>query len=376
MASAHAEQGAAIVATLAEAREFPEVFIGLGFADHRGDAVAFAERAAIADLATRLRLAEGTVRDRAHQTVTLRERTPNVWASMCAGEIGAANARVIADLSLTLPPESWADFERAVLSAASTLAPARFRVLARAARERIHPDAAVEAHKHRVEERRVWVEPDLDGMAWLTAYLPATTAHRAMAHLDRTALSLASAADETRTLAQLRADVAGDLLAGVLSDPSAVGVSVAVTVPMLTLLGRGEEPGTLEGYGPIDAETARALAAHAPSFSRILTHPVSGTVLDVDRKSYRVPADLKRWLRVRDGGCVFVGCGRRAADCDLDHTIAWEDGGTTSAANLGHLCRNHHRVKHNSLWYMEQTSAGIRWTSPTGAVHDADPPPF
>ncbi|QWT24467.1 13E12 repeat family protein [Subtercola sp. PAMC28395] len=41
--------------------------------------------------------------------------------------------------------------------------------------------------------------------------------------------------------------------------------TVIVTVPVMTLLGHTDEPGDLSGYGPIDAETARELARHAPS---------------------------------------------------------------------------------------------------------------
>jgi len=55
-----------------------------------------------------------------------------------------------------------------------------------------------------------------------------------------------------------------------------------VTDPVLTLLG-GNEPGTLNGYGPIGTDTARKLAAHGPSFLRLLTHPVWGAVLELDR---------------------------------------------------------------------------------------------
>ncbi len=220
-------------------------------------------------------------------------------------------------------------------------------------------------------------------MAWLSAYLPATIALRAMHHLDHAAESLAAHPNETRTLAQLRADVAGDLLAGVLGASAhgggapAVGVRVAVTVPVMTLLGHGDEPGILEGYGPIDADTARRLAGHAPSFTRILTHPVTGTILDVDRTTYRVPADLKKWLEIRDGGCTFPGCGRSARNCDLDHTTAWEHGGTTSAGNLAHLCRHHHRLKHKTGWTVERDTHNVLvFTSPTGATRGADPPPF
>jgi hypothetical protein len=45
----------------------------------------------------------------------------------------------------------------------------------------------------------------------------------------------------------------------------------------------------LEGYGPIDIETARRLAADAPGFTRILTHPETGAVLSLGRDRYAIP---------------------------------------------------------------------------------------
>ncbi len=104
---------------------------------------------------------------------------------------------------------------------------------------------------------------------------------------------------------------------------------VYVTVPVLTLLGHSEQPAELDGYGPIDADTARRLAAHAPSFRRILTHPETGAYLSYGRKTYRAPADLAGYLRIRDGGCRFPGCSRRAARSDIDHTTDWAAGGAT-----------------------------------------------
>lgn len=70
--------------------------------------------------------------------------------------------------------------------------------------------------------------------------------------------------------------------------------TVVVTVPGLTLLGRGDEPATLEGCGPIDLDTARRLAGSATSWVRLLTHPVSGAPLVLDRTTYRVPVALRR----------------------------------------------------------------------------------
>jgi len=145
-------------------------------------------------------------------------------------------------------------------------------------------------------------------------------------------------------------------------------------VPVLTLLGHSDEPAELDGHGPIDAETARRLAAHAPSFRRILTHPETGAFLSYGRSTYRVPADLVGYLKVRDGTCRFPGCSRRAVGCDVDHTRDWATGGTTRHDNLAHLCRKHHRLKHHTRWRMSQAAGGdIHWTSPAGREYATSP---
>lgn len=131
---------------------------------------------------------------------------------------------------------------------------------------------------------------------------------------------------------------------------------VAVTIPVMTLLGLSDEPGDLAGHGPIDADTARRLAAQAPSFLRILTHPETGTVLSVGRDRYAVPADLRSWLRLRDETCRFPGCSRRAQRCDIDHVKDWAHGGATDHDNLIHLCRKHHRLKHTTGWTVSTES--------------------
>jgi hypothetical protein len=64
----------------------------------------------------------------------------------------------------------------------------------------------------------------------------------------------------------------------------------------------------LEGYGPIDAATARRLASLAPTWERILTDLATGAALGVGRTGYRPPAALRRYLAHRDRGCIFPGC--------------------------------------------------------------------
>ncbi|HXH34031.1 MAG TPA: hypothetical protein VNJ54_06410 [Plantibacter sp.] len=73
-----------------------------------------------------------------------------------------------------------------------------------------------------------------------------------------------------------------------------IRATVQVTVPVLSLLGITETPSTLDGYGPIDADTAARLTITAPSMTRLLTHPAAGGgpghVISIIRWPGNIPA--------------------------------------------------------------------------------------
>lgn len=284
------------------------------------------------------------------------------------------------------------------------------------------------------EQRKVCLNPTDDGMAWLQMLLPAVDA---VAAFDRTrdiARRLAkdenghNRNDETRTLTQIQSDVARDLLIFgwttdtptaqqsakpplYLEDPSthssvtrnvftyssdstitaasdpqplqphhSMGIGrgiqahVTVTVPVLSLLGTSKAVTDLAGYGPIDGDTARELCAEAPSISRILTDPLTGIALALDRKRYRPPAELARWVKTRDRTCRAPGCTRPAHRCEIDHTVDWQYGGTTDHQNLASLCRKHHMLKHRTKWKIHNLGDGtLHWQSPSGRVIQTRP---
>ncbi|GIG37505.1 HNH endonuclease signature motif containing protein [Cellulomonas pakistanensis] len=158
---------------------------------------------------------------------------------------------------------------------------------------------------------------------------------------------------------------------------SAPRTVVHVTVSLATLMGADDEPADLAGYGPVDAQQARAMALDLGStWRRIVTDPLSGTVLDVGRTTYRPPAALADHVRHRDKYCTAPGCPVPATRCDLDHTIEYHpppEGspprplGTTCAHNLGPLCRTHHRLKTAGILRVRQPTAGeFVWRTPSG----------
>ncbi|WP_263731829.1 HNH endonuclease signature motif containing protein [Cellulomonas sp. SG140] len=368
-------------------------------------------RGMLAELAASLRVPEGTLARRLTR-ITMLAAFPRLHAAHLSGQLSAAHVGAVLDVFHGIE-------DREVLAAAdAALAGRAIEVTApqlRAAAHRWRARHAPRTREERVRvagDRFVDVSPADEDLCWLTALLPAAAAMGVLHRIDDLAAAV-TGPDESRTLPQLRADVLCDLLltpdiadhrpgdgelpADALSGvhgapgsddapcevPTSTGVpswvrgivpQVVLTVPVLTLLGHGDEPAELDGFGPVDLDTARALCANAPTFTRVLTHPETGAVLSVGRQQYTVPADLRRAVQLRDATCRFPGCRRRAARCDIDHSTAWAHAGTTDLTNLACLCRKHHHLKHQAGWRVTHHPDGtLDWHSPTGRHYATRP---
>ena len=336
-----------------------------------------AHRVLVTELACALRIPERTAEALIADSRALVHELPRTLAALSEGSITWRHARAIVEHACSLPEDARAAFETVVLPSAKTMTVAKFDRKARVERERRHPESINDRHRKVIDDRSVDCQPASDGMAWINAYLPAADAQGIYNRITDMAVSQ-QGPEEARTLTQLRADLFAELLLDgrLHADRNGSGIRprVLVTVPVLTLLGISDEPATLEGYGPIDIDTARELAAMAPSFTRILTHPETGAVLSVGRDRYTVPADMRTWLRVRDGTCRFPGCSRGARRCDIDHTVDRQFGGPTNHDNLAHLCPAHHHLKHMTGWSVRQLGGGmLEWMSPSGHGYTTEP---
>ncbi|MFI9453288.1 DUF222 domain-containing protein [Amycolatopsis sp. NPDC052450] len=155
----------------------------------------------------------------------------------------------------------------------------------------------------------------------------------AYTRIDREARALKTG-DEPRTLDQLRADVALDLLLGGQGGNSE-RAEVFLYMDLATYLGVNEDPAELAGHGYIPASVAREIAGGPDTvLRRIITDPLSGQVLDLGRDRYRPTAGVGEFVRVRDRECRRPGCQRPAQACDLDHVVPWQFGGHTNADEL------------------------------------------
>ncbi len=351
--------------------------------------------------------AAGSLLADAHQLATT---LPLTLSALSAGTMSWQHARVMVDETAGLDAQGAAALEAHFLDPAAPnpargcpageMPASRFRHKARTWRERHHAESLEVRHAKCALDRRVEYTPDRDGMAWLSAYLPAATASAIWNRTTAVARGL-QFPDERRTLAQLRADAYATALltggnAGIMDDigvggheTAAAGTAqnpgkvptpraqVVVTVPVFALLGTTDEPAMLDGYGPIPVSMARDLVANgADSFRRVLVDPRDGASLEIGRTSYRLTSAMRNWLRLRDGRCPFPGCSNHSLDNEADHLLPWHRGGGTGIANLAQPCPKHHRLRHTTSWSPSPATKNEPpgWISPSGRRYKSEHP--
>lgn len=327
-------------------------------------------------LAYRLKITETMAGLYLHHGHMLTNHLPQTLEALVEGDISYKHATVIVDQADTLPAEARGAFDAELAPTARDITAGTLATKARHLREKMHPESIRDRHVKAKADRYVAVDPTKDGMAYLTVLLPAVEGIGIFNRIHDIADSVNCASDP-RTPGQIRADIARDLL---LYGQHHQGFgkhivpNVHLTVPALSMLGRSEEPAMLEGYGPIDPETAREYAGNDDSWVRILTHPETGAVLSIGRTKYKVPKAMRRYVHFQDQTCIFGPCGTPAEHCEIDHIHEWQDGGATEVQNLASLCRRHHKLKTYTGWSYEQLPGRIiRWTDPLGVQYLTEP---
>jgi Domain of unknown function (DUF222) len=300
----------------------------------------------------------------------LQERLPQIWQALAGGEIDVWRAKVIADRTVHLSDDATAAIVGRVLDQAPTLTTGQLRARIDRLALEVDSESAAAGYEAATLGRRIVAQANLDGTGNLVGL--SLQPHRLQAALRRvnTIARSLNTAEETRSMDQLRADVFLDLLVGVPTDAPAGTVHLHVDLDTLAAL--NEHPGDLNGYGPVISDIARQVAEAGVDgeWRYTVDDTATDSLVATGTTRRRPDTAMRRRVEARSRTCVFPGCRMPSIDCDIDHTVAYADGGPTSDCNLAPLCRHHHRIKHLAGWrYRPIGHWDYAWTSRLGHVY-------
>ncbi len=258
-----------------------------------------------------LRVDRTTCRRMLHESLVL-VTLPETCAALEQGRLGVPHARVLVDELALLSPAQAAEVEAELVPRLDDRPPSRVRDMTRRAVLKVDPAAADRRRATARAARRLSVQPEADGMAWIRLLVPAEQALAVLAAADehtRGADPTGRSADQRRAdwaLQQLLAQDDRAARAGTVDDVTDEDATASdapldrrrrrrfqaiITVPVAVALGLSDEPCDLAGYGPITAQHGLELLAVA-ELRRVCVDARTGQVLTSDDHVYRpVAAD-------------------------------------------------------------------------------------
>ena len=379
------------------------------------------------ELAGELHLTYNSAAGQMGYAAAVAERLPGCLAALGAGKLNAVQLRIIEEETSILSAADAAKAD-AELADAGTLTYGKLRAAAHRLVLKLDPEADArrkEAARRAAEVRRFREQSGNAGM--VARELPSADTLAAWQNVEQRAQAL-RAAGFPGTLEELRVRAFLELLQGrdsrdAQDDGPSVAAQVTITVPWSAQEEQSAGPAEVDGFGVVDHNDTRdllAAAARDPRTRWCVTtlhpdgtasahacvpgrHPPPGfapgpdppvRLLDWLRQrraeitpitrgtcdhqhaeaGYRPSRKLQHLIRARNARCGAPGCGRPAARCDLDHTVAWDKGGLTCECNLYPLCRHHHKCKQSSGWSLAQPEPGILvWRTPAGRTYSTTP---
>ena len=382
-----ARRAASLADAIGFARAHPEIYALPG----DPAPIATAERCAVIDAALRLQLSENQVRNLVSAADRARALLPALWERAWEGFATLTQVEIGVDLLSRFDghEDARAVFDAALAEAALTCSPGAFRAKARRLADRLAPADPVVEHEAAFARRRLSIERDQAGMSWVHLYTDTARARAIYRCATSTAKNTRKRArrgglNDPRTRDQVRADLAAGWLTGA-GTPTAVKTKVYVTVPadVFTETARASvralpvpagapdlnEAARLDTGETIDRATAIRMLLEAGSFTRIITDPVTGVILDMDRRSRKATRQQREWLIQTHATCSRDGCTHPAADSDVDHWDPYNgpNRGPTGLSNLGPLCATENLDKQRTRFrYRRRPDGTVQLTTPTG----------
>ena len=325
----------------------------------------------------------------------LTERFPLLLAKVLAGEVCTGTVQRVVTVCEGLDKAACAKVDAIMAGKLADLDPGRVAAFTRRVATRVAGEQLRAAQRRNRRDRFVETRPGPDGATWWSALLPAATSAVAWSAITTLGAEYA-AKDESLTADQARADAFTDLLLRNVT----VTAKVTLGIPVITDTAREDTAPGAPGHRSGCRHRHRSGCRHRPQRRATSTRPGSvgrawgrrsgsprcsagarspasgsstptpsrrccrpcrlqvgralldartGTVLETTTTAYRPTKGITDFVGTRDGTCRMWGCDRPARACDLDHVKPWP-AGATSPANLGGLCRRHHRLKQRGRW--------------------------
>lgn len=227
-------------------------------------------------------------------------------------------------------------------------------------------------------EPRVDHQAHADGTGTLTIHAPledtTTISMWLTANAAATRATLGGTADARKVTALLTTALRG------LADPRAPRRHgrtrvLNITIDLPSLLGLRDNPAEIPGVGPIPASAARHLAADGAVLRRLVIDPTDGHLLDYGTRTYTVPPALADYLTAVNRTSATPHSNVESPDCDMEHNIPHQRGGTTDPHNNTPVERRWHRGKtHGRFSYRKNPKTkSVTWTTPGGLTCQIDP---
>lgn len=309
---------------------------------------------------------------------------PETMAVLTDGQISEWRAQLVARATAALPGEQRRAVDAELGPRLHQWGDRQVEAEARRAAYRLDPQGFVARTGQAESDRRVTLRPAPDTMAWLSALLPVAQGVAVMAAL-RGVVDTARGDGDARSRGQVMADT---LVERVTGQASADAVPVGVTLVMTdeALLGGGDEPGHLQGFGPLPAPVGRNLvrtaacsAAGEVWLRRLFTDPASRQLVAMDSRRRIFPRGLVDLILARDQTCRTPWCD--APIRHVDHVVPAARGGRTSATNGQGVCEACNYTKQAHGWQARPGPGGagqlVEIQTPTGHRYTSvapDPP--
>src|SRR3954469_22692234 len=316
---------------------------------------------------------------------TVRE-VPALAEAFAEGRTTARHVDLIGRAVAKHGADALAPHEDVLLRFATTRRPADLKVVLERIDEALDPDGASEAEMRRQASRHLTFVKTFDGMYDVRGLFSAEDGETVLSAV----LPLAKPRPDVegpdpRSAGERNLDAIVELCRVALDRGELPGiggdkphVTLVVDLPSLrneSVGGAGNAATALWGAS-LGQDALLRLCCDA-AVTAVVTDAVNGTPLDPDtlgalrdgqgrllglgqplaagREVRTVTTAQRRALVVRNGGCVFPGCGRATGFCDAHHAIDhWSHGGHTDLDNLVLVCRRHHRKAHEDGWQFER----------------------